>query len=92
MENVLGITFILFSICALVITFIRTDSNFIGFWIGGTSAFAISLFVILIIYDCTPTAMDVYKGKTTLEYTVVDGVKVDSTVVWETRRNNYDLY
>jgi hypothetical protein len=29
------------------------------------------------------TPMDVYKGKTTLEYTVVDGVKVDSTVVWK---------
>jgi hypothetical protein len=27
--------------------------------------------------------MDVYQGKTTLEYTVVDGVKVDSTVVWK---------
>lgn len=29
------------------------------------------------------TPMDVYQGKTTLEYKVVDGVKVDSTVVWK---------
>lgn len=29
------------------------------------------------------TAMDVYQGKTTLEYTVVDGVKTDSCVVWK---------
>lgn len=29
------------------------------------------------------TPMDVYQGKTTLKYEVVDGVKVDSTVVWK---------
>lgn len=31
-----------------------------------------------------PTAMDVYQGKTTLEYTVVDSVITDSTVVFKT--------
>lgn len=31
----------------------------------------------------SPTPIDVYQGKTTLEYKVVDGVKVDSTVVWK---------
>lgn len=30
-----------------------------------------------------PTTMDVYQGKTTLEYKVVDGVKVDSVVVFK---------
>lgn len=30
-----------------------------------------------------PTAMDVYKGKTTLQYTIVDGVKIDSIVVFK---------
>ena len=29
-----------------------------------------------------PTAMDVYQGKTTLEYTVVDNVITDSTVIF----------
>ena len=28
-----------------------------------------------------PTAMDVYQGKTTLEYKVVDNIKVDSIVI-----------
>jgi hypothetical protein len=27
--------------------------------------------------------MDVYQGKTILEYTVRDGVKIDSVVVWK---------
>ena len=26
--------------------------------------------------------MDVYQGNTTLEYTVVNGIKTDSTVIW----------
>lgn len=30
-----------------------------------------------------PTAMDVYQGKTTLEYKVVDGVKADSVVIFK---------
>ena len=30
-----------------------------------------------------PKAMDVYQGKTTLEYTIKDGVKVDSVVVFK---------
>ena len=30
-----------------------------------------------------PTAMDVYKNKTTLKYTVVDGIKQDSVVIFK---------
>lgn len=30
-----------------------------------------------------PSAMDVYQGKTILQYTVVDGIKVDSVVVFK---------
>lgn len=33
--------------------------------------------------DSQPTAMDVYQNKTTLEYKVVDDVKVDSVVVFK---------
>lgn len=35
------------------------------------------------IEEPKPTSMDVYRGKTTLEYTVRDGVKIDSVVVWK---------
>ena len=41
--------------------------------------------ILLCIHLMKPTAIDVYKGKTTLEITYRDGVPVDSTVVW-----NYD--
>lgn len=35
------------------------------------------------IQSLVPSAMDVYAGKTTLKYGVVDGVKVDSIVVFK---------
>lgn len=36
-----------------------------------------------VIKKPTPTAMDVYQGKTTIEYKVVDGEKTDSVVVFK---------
>ena len=43
------------------------------------------IFIICINYvpQPTPTAMDVYQNKTTLEYKVVDDVKVDSIVIFK---------
>ena len=38
--------------------------------------------MIIIIAKNEPSAMNVYQGKTTLEYTVVNGIKTDSTVIW----------
>lgn len=34
----------------------------------------------------TPTSMDVYQGKTTLEYTVRNGVRTDSVVVYKVKK------
>ena len=39
------------------------------------------------IYEHDHKVMDVYQGKTTIEYTIRDGVKVDSIVVF---KENYD--
>lgn len=39
--------------------------------------------IIDITEEPKPTPMDVYQGKTTLEYTIRDGIKVDSVVVWK---------
>lgn len=51
--------------------------------------FIVALFGVIgfIMINCElfdrPEAMDVYQGKTTLKYTIVDGEKVDSIVVWK---------
>lgn len=56
---------------------------FLIFSIVIISAF-IGSFTTSKVYENKPSAMDVYQGKTTLEYKVVDGVKVDSCVIFKT--------
>ena len=41
--------------------------------------------LLLISYTTKSKAIDVYKGKTTLEITYKDKVPIDSTVVWKNR-------
>lgn len=48
-----------------------------------SSAIVGAVIGICIYSDNIMTPMDVYQGKTTLEYTVVDGVKVDSCVIFK---------
>lgn len=59
----------------------RIDYFFLGVTFSFSIMIAVSAFVEFLSPSITP--MDVYQGKTKLEYTVVDGVKVDSTVVWK---------
>jgi len=42
-------------------------------------------FFVMIIAGSTPKAIDVYRGKTTLEITYRDSVAIDSTVVYKVR-------
>lgn len=42
-----------------------------------------TLYIHEIVSEPHPKAMDVYQGKTTIEYTIRDGVKVDSIVVFK---------
>ena len=37
------------------------------------------------IYEMKPQAIEVYQGKTTLEYRIVDGVVIDSCVVYKNK-------
>lgn len=51
----------------------------------------VTVFEVIVVTDIIekpkPTPMDVYQGKTTLEYTIRDSIKVDSVVVF---KENYD--
>ena len=62
----------------------------IGITFGGISFIVVILWGILYpicsdTYSNTPTALDVYRGKTTLEIAYRDSVAVDSTVVYKVR-------
>lgn len=60
---------------------------------GGISAIFVGVILGLaevIVQECddknsVPTALDVYRGKTTLEITYRDSVAIDSTVVYKVR-------
>lgn len=73
-----------YSLLAIIDTYILDNDEWnvtrmliISFFLSFTSC------TLLWIHLMKPTAIDVYKGKTTLEITYRDGVPVDSTVVWK---------
>lgn len=76
-------------VALLLIGFYMSDNNLGDFDIGATFGVIITLLAVIevgilasILEKPSPTAMDVYQGKTTLEYKVVDGIKIDSIVVF----------
>lgn len=58
------------------------DGNFVTVY---SFIFSFIIFILLLFQLDKPKAIDVYKGKTTLEITYKDRVPVDSTVVWKNR-------
>ena len=59
------------------------DVNGIDFLFGVVGEYILSGGIMMHQESCKPTAMDVYKGKTTLEITYKDSVAVDSVVVFK---------
>lgn len=81
---IVGILLVFFIILSMY-TSDKKKSNYdtgvvIGFIICGLFVLEVGL-LSDINEDPQPTAMDVYQGKTTLEYKVVDNIKVDSIVI-----------
>ena len=80
----------------ILLDHISNNSKTAKFSDGISGGIIISIFFIIeigIVSDILasnnpkPTAMDVYQGKTTLEYKVVDDVKVDSCVIFKNNIN-----
>ena len=78
------------SIIFLIIRSIQWDSEGAPYSWGVLCGFATFALIVLemlcideIVSEPRPKAMDVYQGKTTIEYTIRDGVKVDSIVVFK---------
>lgn len=61
----------------------RLNPAYWTFVIGMLVATAMFVGILTIVDKDCPQAIDVYQGKTTLKYTVIDGVVTDSTVVWK---------
>ena len=78
-------------ICILIILSFHISNNSTeDFDIGVIIGYFTTILIVIEIYFLsniigkpTPSAIDVYQGKTTIEYTIRDGVKVDSVVVFK---------
>lgn len=79
---------ILFSIVGIVLSFYvlceKGWHGVAGQW-STICFFIVSMFLNYNLRGPEPTALDVYRGKTALEYKVVDGEIVDSCVVWKNK-------
>ena len=82
----IAIGFLLLSIILLCFKKRRTDKyGIICLVVGGILEF-IGIWGMSINSKTEPTALDVYRGKTTLEITYRDSVAVDSTVVYKVKK------
>jgi hypothetical protein len=78
---------ILILICTIIAIYDNNkNAKFdVGIFFGIVLSILMVVEVVLlsaILEDPKPTAIDVYQDKTTLEYTIRDGVKIDSVVVF----------
>lgn len=81
-----AIIILIIAILAYVaILLIADDDHRWLIFIGGLVQFGIisAIIVLIEIKHPSPTALDVYRGKTTLEITYRDSVAIDSTVVYK---------
>ena len=86
-----GVVVVGLLILLVIVVIIAVDSNGdakfdVGIFFGIVVSILMVIEVVLlssILEDPKPTAMDVYQGKTTLEYTIRDNVKIDSVVVFK---------
>lgn len=61
----------------------KLNTAYWTFVVGMILATSMFAGMLAIVNTNCPQAIDVYQGKTTLKYTVIDGVVTDSTVVWK---------
>ena len=84
------ILIILVTLVLLLVTLImgveslsRANYDFVGFALIASIVLAFIVLVATLYLKDNPSAIDVYRGATTLERTYRDGIPIDSTVVWK---------
>ena len=69
-----------------IIDIIKGNGFETNFFIYTLFVYSFLVFILSLSCVCKPSAIDVYRGKTTLEITYKDKVPVDSTVVWKNNK------
>lgn len=89
--------FLLFTLYAIILIAYRSytgklinfEFNDISFYLGFVAGLGVCALFMLMINESTPSAMDVYEGKTVLKVTYKDDVPVDSIVRFKEVDNKY---
>lgn len=78
---------LVFGILTIVTVVLREGHNKEGASVATMFCAALfgAFFLVIIFVGSEPTALDVYRGKTTLEITYRDSVAIDSTVVYKVK-------
>ena len=84
---ILSIIILIIVILLFVVMLLISDEKAVCVWIGSLSLTVAALMLTSILENKNPhpTALDVYRGKTTLEITYRDSVAIDSTVVYKVK-------
>ena len=69
-----------------IIDIIKGNGFETNFFIYTLFVYSFRVFILSLSCVYKPSAIDVYRGKTTLEITYKDKVPVDSTVVWKNNK------
>ena len=86
------VTFLLVLICAalflLFLTMMFSDNNDFGcLFAGGCITCMVVAIALYLSFADEPTALDVYRGKTELKITSVNGIPTDTVVVYKKNKN-----
>jgi hypothetical protein len=81
-----GMLTLVFIILTIVTIVLREGHNKEGMSVATMFCAALfGAFLVMTFIESEPTALDVYRGKTTLEITYRDSVAIDSVVVYKLR-------
>ena len=79
---VLGIIITTIGMILYAYDYLKEKSQMISFWGGAIAAIGIML-ICSLPSETEPTALDVYRNKTTLQITYVDSIPTDTVVVFK---------
>ena len=68
-----------------VIDIVKGNGFDTNFFIYTLFVYSFLVFILSLSCVCKPSAIDVYRNKTTLEITYKDKVPIDTTVVWKNK-------
>ena len=87
MEVIIALILVFIALIQFIVALaVLLDGDFENsFYKGFLTVSSLVVFILFLVLMGKPRAIDVYKGRTTLEITYKDRVPIDTTVVWKNK-------